>query len=111
MGSHYARTKYLAEIAIGQRISRYSLTKYIILQPRELFGPHDRGLLPRLLAQIKSRNSKLILPAGSHNKLDLTYVGNVIHAIQLATIKENLISGAVYNITNQQPQPLRLTLQ
>lgn len=31
--------------------------------------------------------------------------------MQLATIKENLINGAIYNITNQQPLPLRLTLQ
>ena len=109
--NQYARTKYLAEIAIKQRIPRYPQTKYIILRPRGLFGPHDRVLLPRLLAQIKSRNGKLILPAGGQNRLDLTYVGNVIHSMQLATLTENLASGATYNITNQQPQPLKQTLQ
>ncbi|MGJ3353939.1 NAD-dependent epimerase/dehydratase family protein [Providencia sp. Je.9.19] len=109
--NHYARTKYLAEIAIKQRVFRYPSTRYIILRPRGLFGPHDRVLLPRLLAQIKERSGKLILPAGGKHPFDLTYVGNVVHAMQLATIKENLLSGAIYNITNQQPLPLKQTLQ
>ena len=109
--NHYARTKYLAEVAIKQCIFRYPLTRYIILRPRGLFGPHDRVLLPRLMAQIKARNGKLILPAGGDHHFDLTYVGNVVHAMQLATMKENLYSGATYNITNQQPLPLKQTLQ
>lgn len=109
--NQYARTKYLAEIAIEQAVTHYPLTQYIILRPRGLFGPHDRVLLPRLLAQIKSRQGKLVLPAGGQNTFDLTYVGNVVHSMQLATTKENLTSGAVYNITNQQPLPLKQTLQ
>ncbi|UNH41411.1 NAD(P)-dependent oxidoreductase [Moellerella wisconsensis] len=107
----YARSKYFAELAIQQLVNRYPATRYIILRPRGLFGPHDRVLLPRLLAQIRHSKGKLILPAGGKNTFDLTYVGNVVHSMQLATQKPDLSSGATYNITNQQPQPLILTLQ
>lgn len=109
--NQYARTKYLAETVIEQCVTQFPDTHYIILRPRGLFGPHDRVLLPRLLAQIKSRNGKLVLPNGGNNYFDLTYVGNVVHAMQLATQQSNLKSGEVYNITNQQPQALKHTLQ
>lgn len=109
--NQYAKTKYLAETAIQQCVKQYPNTRYTLLRPRGLFGPHDRVLLPRLLAQIKSRHGKLVLPNGGNNHFDLTYVGNVVHSMQLATHKEGLLSGAVYNITNQQPQALKHTLQ
>ncbi|MBD2780237.1 SDR family NAD(P)-dependent oxidoreductase [Xenorhabdus sp. 42] len=106
----YARTKFLAEKCILQRIDDYPKTTYIILRPRGLFGPHDRVLLPRLMAQVKARKGTIALPAGGKNVLDLTYVMNVVHAMSLATYREKLQSGAIYNITNQQPQPLAKTL-
>lgn len=109
--NQYARTKYLAETVIKQCVSQFPTTRYTILRPRGLFGPHDRVLLPRLLAQIKSCQGKLILPNGGNNHFDLTYVGNVVHSMQLATVKNGLKSGAAYNITNQQPQALKQTLQ
>ncbi|MDC9582899.1 SDR family NAD(P)-dependent oxidoreductase [Xenorhabdus sp. PR6a] len=102
----YARTKFLAEECIHQQIPRYPDTTYIILRPRGLFGPHDRVLLPRLLAQVKASKGVMALPAGGRNVLDITYVMNVVHAMSLATQREGLQSGAIYNITNQQPQPL-----
>lgn len=108
--NQYARTKHLAETMIEQCVRQFPTTRYTILRPRGLFGPHDRVLLPRLLAQIKSRKGKLVLPNGGNNHFDLTYVGNVVHSMQLATFKENLPNGAVYNITNQQPQALKQTL-
>ncbi|MEQ4620811.1 NAD(P)-dependent oxidoreductase [Providencia vermicola] len=109
--NHYARTKYLAETAIARSVAYYPLTRYTILRPRGLFGPYDRVLLPRLFAQIKARKGKLVLPEGGKHAFDLTYVGNVVHSMMLATTRDNLISGATYNITNQQPQPLRQTLE
>ncbi|BET98355.1 NAD-dependent epimerase/dehydratase family protein [Xenorhabdus taiwanensis] len=102
----YARTKFLAEESIRQLIPRYPDTTYIILRPRGLFGPHDRVLLPRLMAQVKASKGVVALPAGGKNALDLTYVMNVVHAMSLATHREGLQSGAIYNITNQHPQPL-----
>ncbi|WP_333987071.1 NAD(P)-dependent oxidoreductase [Providencia huaxiensis] len=108
--NQYARTKYLAETMIEQCVRQFPTTRYTILRPRGLFGPHDRVLLPRLLAQIKSRKGKLVLPNGGNNHFDLTYVENVVHSMQLATFKETLPNGAIYNITNQQPQALKQTL-
>ncbi|PHM45047.1 NAD dependent epimerase/dehydratase, UDP-glucose-4-epimerase [Xenorhabdus mauleonii] len=106
----YARTKFLAEECVRQTVQRYPETTYIILRPRGLFGPHDRVLLPRLLAQVKASNGVMALPAGGKNVLDITYVMNVVHAMSLATHREGLKSGEIYNITNQQPQPLAKTL-
>ncbi|CEE90538.1 NAD-dependent epimerase/dehydratase [Xenorhabdus nematophila str. Anatoliense] len=106
----YTRTKFQAEECIRQLIRRYPETTYIILRPRGLFGPHDRVLLPRLLAQVKASKGVMILPAGGKNVLDLTYVMNVVHAMSLATCREGLQSGAIYNISNQQSQPLAKTL-
>ncbi len=106
----YARTKFLAEGIILQLAHRYPDTTYIILRPRGIFGPHDRVLLPRLMAQINASKGVMVLPAGGKNTLDLTYVMNVVYAMSLATEREGLQSGAIYNITNQQPQPLAQTL-
>lgn len=107
----YAKTKYQAEQRLQAMLPQYPATTYIILRPRGLFGPHDRVILPRIFAQIKQKKGVLHLPAGGRNALDLTFVLNVVVAMELASSKDSLTSGAVYNITNQQPQPLVDTLQ
>jgi len=104
--SHYAYSKYAAEQVLQQPIELYPDTQYIILRPRGLFGPHDRVIIPRLLQNIRGKNNVLRLPGGGMAQLDLTFVLNVVHAMALATTQENLPSGAIYNITNQQPQRL-----
>lgn len=104
--SHYAHSKFAAEEALRCPISLYPDTVYIILRPRGLFGPHDRVIVPRLLQQIRGKNSVLCLPGGGMAWVDLTFVLNVVHAMALATLGENLPSGAIFNITNQQPQRL-----
>lgn len=48
----------------------------------------------------------LRLPGGGQAQLDLTFVLNVVHAMMLATDNDGLRSGAIYNITNQEPQRL-----
>lgn len=104
--SHYAHSKYAAEQALQPPIARYPDTQYIILRPRGLFGPHDRVIIPRLLQNIRGKNNVLPLPGGGTALLDLTFVLNVVHAMLLATTQPHLPSGAIYNITNHQPQPL-----
>ena len=106
----YVRTKFLAEQEIAKIVSNYPSTTFVILRPRGLFGPHDRVLLPRLMAQVRARHGKLVLPAGGKNAFDLTYVENVVDAMMLATQKP-LKSGSIYNITNQDPQLLATTLE
>lgn len=104
--SHYASSKLAAEQVLQGIIPRYPHTIYILLRPRGLFGPHDRVIVPRLLQQLSNKNKVLRLPGGGSAQLDLTYVLNVVQAMMLATTGEHLASGAIYNITNQQPQRL-----
>ncbi|HHR5902260.1 TPA: NAD-dependent epimerase/dehydratase family protein [Providencia alcalifaciens] len=106
----YARTKFLAEQEIAKLVPDSPLTTFVILRPRGLFGAYDRVLLPRLMAQVRARHGKLVLPAGGKNAFDLTYVDNVVHAMLLATGKP-LKSGSIFNITNHEPLPLATTLQ
>ena len=104
--NHYAETKMLAEDAIQQHVSAQHGTRFVILRPRGLFGPHDRGVLPRILHLLKLRGGTLPLPRGGAARMDLTYLENVVHAMQCATTAE-VPSGAAYNITNHAPATLR----
>lgn len=104
--NHYAASKFYAEQSIMQVLQRYPQTTYLILRPRGLFGPFDRVIMPRLLAQLQNGKGELRLPGGGSAYLDMTFVLNVVHAMGLASTREHLPSGGIYNITNQQPQHL-----
>lgn len=104
--NHYAASKYAAEQRLQALVPRYPQTTYIILRPRGLFGPHDRVIVPRLLQQLDRDRGVLRLPGGGKALLDLTFVLNVVHAMDLASRQQPLPSGAAYNITNHQPQRL-----
>ncbi|MFK3725610.1 NAD-dependent epimerase/dehydratase family protein [Pseudomonas monteilii] len=104
--NHYACSKYLAEQALQAAVTRHRQTTFVILRPRGLFGPHDRVILPRLLAQIERDRGVLRLPRGGQALLDLTFVLNVVHAMDLASRTPGLVSGATYNVTNHQPMRL-----
>jgi nucleoside-diphosphate-sugar epimerase len=104
--NHYASSKYAAEMCIRTLVPRYPDTTYVILRPRGLFGPHDRVILPRVLSRIEQDHGVLRLPGGGNALLDLTFVLNVVHAMDLASHHISLPSGAAYNITNHQPMRL-----
>ncbi len=108
--NHYAKSKFLAEGYIRQRQQQFPRTRFTILRPRGLFGPHDRVILPRVLQQIRQQKGVLRLPRGGDALLDLTFTLNVVEAMWLATVQEILPAGAAYNISNHQPQPLNLML-
>lgn len=101
--SHYASSKYQAEQIIAAAVGRFQTTKFIILRPRGLFGPHDNVIVPRLIRQIKQQCGVLRLPRGGETLLDLTFVQNVTDAMSLATDASLLPSGSIYNVTNHQP--------
>ena len=104
--NHYAASKHAAEQRLLAQAKIYPQTTYIILRPRGLFGPHDRVIVPRLLQQLERDRGVLRLPGGGQALLDLTFAPNVVHAMELASRQRGLPSGAVYNITNHQPQRL-----
>ena len=101
----YAATKARAETLITGLANCSPETRFVMLRPRALFGPHDRVILPRLLALHRQRRGVLPLPGGGRAVMDLTYVENVVHAMQLATTAD-VRSGEAFNITNQQPSSL-----
>jgi nucleoside-diphosphate-sugar epimerase len=108
--NHYASTKAQAEDVIRQAAVAHPDTTFVMLRPRGIFGPHDRVLLPRMLRLLRERGGQLPLPRGGAAKLDLTYVGNVVHAMHLATTSTQVRSGDAFNITNSQPGSLREVL-
>lgn len=102
----YAATKAEAEACVQQAVLQYPHMRCIILRPRAIFGPHDQVLLPRLRQSMRGRAGYLPLPHAGQVTLDLTYVGNVVQAMQRATTVRVLTSGAVFNITNHAPAVL-----
>lgn len=104
--SEYASSKYQAEQDILAAAARFDKTTFVMLRPRGLFGPHDNVIIPRLIQQLSRDNHILRLPRRGEALLELTFVQNVVYAMELATCNHTLKSGSVYNITNQQPQRL-----
>ncbi|CCN36300.1 putative 3-beta hydroxysteroid dehydrogenase [Vibrio nigripulchritudo SO65] len=96
----YAKTKYQAE-----QLVQSSPVHSVILRPRGIFGPNDRAIVPRVMNAI--RGQTLLLPSSRNPVLDLTYVDNVAEAALLSCEKaEQIDSGTLLNISNDQPMPV-----
>jgi nucleoside-diphosphate-sugar epimerase len=99
----YGETKWLSE----QRVfdPRFASLQPVALRPRAVFGEGDRAIVPRVLAV--ARRGRFPLIDGGASLIDVTYVGNVVSAIEtaLSTPRENC--GRAYNITNGEPMAVR----
>ena len=69
----------------------------IVLRPKAIFGPGDTSLLPRLLDA--ARQNRLPQIGNGANRVDLTYVDNVVHSVRLALTRPEAVGG-IYTITN-----------
>lgn len=99
--NYYSLSKLKAEnyLRENQRLP------FIILRPRAIFGPGDTTVLPRIImAQMKNR---LPLFYGGNVWVDLTYIDNVIDAIELAVLAPKELDFEDYNITNDDPRSLK----
>jgi nucleoside-diphosphate-sugar epimerase len=96
--SHYSHSKMLAE-----KLVRSSGVPAVIVRPKALFGPGDSTLLPRLLEA--ARRGRLPQLGAGANRVDLTYVENVAHALVLA-LEAPAAVGRTYVITNGEHVPL-----
>jgi nucleoside-diphosphate-sugar epimerase len=94
--SFYSETKKLGEDQVNA--ARASL-QTVIVRPKAIFGPGDRALLPRLIAA--ARAGRLPQIGDGRNRVDLTYVENVAHALQCALHAPTAVGGT-YTITNQE---------
>ncbi len=102
--NHYATSKAIAEQLVADCSNHHT-----ILRPRGIFGPEDQAIVPRLLKA--RRQGVLTLPSKSNPVIDLTYVDNVADAAILAfNTTPQRRSGQVFNITNDEPQPLHTIL-
>jgi nucleoside-diphosphate-sugar epimerase len=95
----YARTKRAAEALVLAA----GLPHSVILRPRAIFGPWDNALLPRLLRLI--RLGRVPLLRGGRALIDMTYVDNVVDAIEasLALPANPAGTAPVFNISNGEP--------
>ena len=91
----YAKTKYEAE----QLVLASDLDTSII-RPRGIFGEYDTVLIPRL--EKVAKKGFLPLIKNRDALVDITYVGNVVHAMHLCATKE-LPVNSIFNITNDEP--------
>jgi 2-alkyl-3-oxoalkanoate reductase len=92
--SVYARTKKEGEDRVNA--ARNDL-ETVIIRPKAVFGPGDRALLPRLLAA--ARQGRLPQIGDGRNRVNLTYVDNVVQGILLAGHSPAAV-GRTYTLTN-----------
>lgn len=104
--NHYIMTKKEAENIVDD----YGVQglEVITLRPRAIFGPYDTTLFPRLLNAIKNERFPLVNDGTAI--IDITYVENVVDAIILAIHAQSKAVGQKFNITNDQPMPLKKIL-
>ena len=98
----YAYTKFLAE----QEVTAATDISSVIIRPRGIFGEYDTAVLPRLLKISEKGFLPLIRRAGREAGgavADVTYVGNVVHALVLAA-GADVPRAMPFNITNGEPQ-------
>ena len=98
--SIYSLTKKLGEDRVNA--ARSTGMETVILRPKAIFGPGDQALLPRLIAA--ARQNRLPQIGDGRNLVALTYVGNVVHALLLASDAPAAV-GKTYTITNDEHVP------
>ncbi|HEX5632132.1 MAG TPA: NAD(P)-dependent oxidoreductase, partial [Gemmatimonadales bacterium] len=87
----YARTK-----AEGERLVAGAETPAVILRPHIVYGPGDATLWPRVVAA--RRLGWLLVPGDGRNRLSVTHVSNLAHAVALA-LRDDAPPG-VYNVSD-----------
>lgn len=102
----YAETKLQAE-ALVLEASNKGL-EVIILRPQGIFGPRDETIFPRIIRLAQ----KGFIPKFTQDEVltDLTYVENVVHAIDCAILSDKKVCGEIFNITNHSPVDLQKTI-
>jgi nucleoside-diphosphate-sugar epimerase len=99
---HYASTKIIAE----QRLLAASSSdlKTTAIRPHLVWGPGDPHLLPRLFE--RARKGKLKIIGSGTNRVDITYIDNVVHAhVQVARnlLAEGTAAGRAFFVGQEKP--------
>lgn len=95
--SQYSLSKRMAEqLVVGLPPDQLET---VVLRPKAVFGPGDEALLPRLTRAARVRRLRQI--GSGLNKVDLTYVDNVVQAIELSIDSDDAAS-QTFLITNDE---------
>jgi len=99
----YAETKWLAEQCVREAVS--AGLPAVILRPRAVFGEGDRAIFPRLLGLAQ----RGWFPRIGDGKalIDVTYVANVVAAVQASMEYTVPVDGRAFNITNGESMQVR----
>jgi nucleoside-diphosphate-sugar epimerase len=99
----YAKSKLMADEIVVKAKGKGLET--VRLRPRGIIAPNDQVVLPKIIRLV--RKGRFPLVRGGIALLDLTYVDNVLHAIDLCLERKPGIDGAVFNISNGEPISVR----
>ena len=102
----YPATKAIAEKAVLDAHGQApGYLKTVALRPHLIWGPGDANLIPRVID--RARRGRLRIVGDGSNRVDLTYIENVIDAHLLAEFSlDNAVNnpgGKSYFITNDEP--------
>lgn len=99
----YARTKAHAEKAVREANDEGAGFTTVVVRPRFVWGPGDQTILPVVKAMVEKGQFAWI--DGGRNKTSTTYIGNLIHAMNLALTKGN--GGNAYFVLDGPPVVFR----
>ena len=89
--SAYGRTKLAGERHVLARSGAS-----VVLRPHIVYGPGDTTLWPRVIAS--RRNGALSVPGNGRNRVSVTHIGNLVHAVHCALLPD--APDGVYNIAD-----------
>jgi len=92
----YEESKVRAEELVVRRMHETGLPT-VILRPGMGWGPRERVVLPVLIRNLRSR--LFFMVGNGRNTLDLSYAGNIAHALWLAATRPEAV-GKIYNVTD-----------
>jgi nucleoside-diphosphate-sugar epimerase len=92
----YTQTKAESEQLVLSYHRQHQLP-VVVLRPGFIYGPRDRTLMPKLLANLRKRMVRYI--SGGKHAMNCIYVGNLVEAALIAAEKPEAV-GQVYNLTD-----------
>jgi nucleoside-diphosphate-sugar epimerase len=98
--TNYAKSKLMADALVDDL--KNAGVETITLRPRAIFGPNDHVILPRILRLMVKGRFPLFNKGSA--LVDMTYIENVIHAIELSLKAPSEALYKKYNITNGEPR-------
>lgn len=102
---HYARSKAVAERMV--LAEHGDGLKTCAIRPHLIWGPDDPHLVPRLVERGKQGHLKIV--GDGHNRVDISYIDNVVHAHLLAEkclASSGICGGKAYFIGQERPVEL-----